>query len=170
VPDSTIEKDGKIAGQAFAIIKQEPDTLIAARKLRKLMDDVTVSLSDSEKQALQMTPELIDTKISQALSPWLRFFLTYDPRPTLQKIKCPVLAIGGEKDLQVPSKENLAAIGDALKSGGNTDYTVREFPGLNHLLQHCKTGSPLEYSNIEETISPDALQLIGDWIIARTAK
>ena len=91
----------------------------------------------------------------------------YDPRPTLQKVKCPVLAINGEKDLQVPPKENLAAIEQALKAGGNSDFTLKELPDLNHLFQHAETGSLTEYSKIEETFAPEALQIIGDWIKSR---
>ena len=85
-------------------------------------------------------------------------------------MKCPVLAINGEKDLQVPPKENLAAISSALQAGGNSRSTVKELPGLNHLFQTCKTGALSEYSQIEETIAPDALKIIGDWIEEQTKK
>ena len=84
------------------------------------------------------------------------------------KVKCPVLAINGEKDLQIPPKENLSAIEEALKSGGNQDYTIKELPNLNHLFQTAQTGLPTEYAKIEETISPNALKLIGDWILEQT--
>jgi pimeloyl-ACP methyl ester carboxylesterase len=81
-----------------------------------------------------------------------------------------VLALNGEKDLQVPPKENLAEIGKALKAGGNGDYTLKELPGLNHLFQTADTGAVSEYVKIEETISPAVLQLIGDWILERVGK
>jgi hypothetical protein len=102
------------------------------------------------------------------LSPWSRFFLTYDPKPTLTKVKCPVLAINGEKDLQVPPRENLIVIEEALKSGGNQDYTIKEIPNLNHLFQTAQTGLPSEYAKIEETISPITLKIITDWILEHT--
>ena len=105
------------------------------------------------------------TKIKKLESPWFRFFLSFDPRPTLAKVRCPVLAINGEKDLQVPPKENLSEIAKALKKGGNTRVTTKELAGLNHLFQTCKTGSVAEYSQIEETIAPAALKLIEDWIV-----
>jgi uncharacterized protein len=168
VPDSTIAKDRKINEQVFSIIKQEADTVITAQKLRKVLNDAIATLSESEQQGLNISQSTIDITIARTLNPWLKFFLTYDPRPTLAKVKCPVLAIDGERDLQVPPKENLAAIGEALKNGDNKDYTIKEFPGLNHLLQHCQTGAPMEYATIEETISPDVLKLIGDWISAKT--
>jgi hypothetical protein len=76
-----------------------------------------------------------------------------------------VLALNGEKDLQVSSVENLPAIEKALKKAGNKSVKTIELPGLNHLFQHCKTGLPEEYGNIEETFSPEALKIISDWIL-----
>lgn len=87
-----------------------------------------------------------------------------DQAPALARVKVPVLAINGEKDLQVLPKENLTAIEQALKAGGNSDYTIKELSGLNHLFQKAETGSPKEYSSIEETINPLALKEISDWI------
>ena len=111
----------------------------------------------------------MEATIEQLNNAWFRSFLAFDPRPTLQKVRCPVLAVNGEKDLQVPSKENLAEIEKALKAGGNSDVKAIEFPGLNHLFQPCKTGSPAEYAQIETTIAPEVLKAIGDWIVERTS-
>ena len=86
----------------------------------------------------------------------------------LRQVRCPVLALNGGKDSQVPPKENLAGIERELKAGGNKDYTVRELPGLNHLFQTCGTGATSEYIKIEETLSPLVLQTVSDWIIAKT--
>ena len=96
--------------------------------------------------------------------------MAYDPRPTLEKVTCPVLAIGGSKDLQVPAKENLAAMAGALKAGGNKDVTIKEFQGLNHLMQPAKTGLPSEYGEIETTVSPEVLTFVGDWILAQVKR
>ena len=93
--------------------------------------------------------------------------MTYDPLPALRELDCPVLAINGEKDTQVPSQENLEAIRRALTEGGNADFDIVELPGLNHLLQTADTGSPNEYASIEETMSPRALQAMTDWILVR---
>ena len=109
-------------------------------------------------------------QLKRVLSPWFRFFLTYDPKPTLSRVKCPVLAINGQLDLQVPPQENLDAIARALTAGGNNNFTTKELPNLNHLLQTARTGAPTEYSRIEETISPTALKLIADWILKQTIK
>lgn len=105
----------------------------------------------------------IDSNLKQ-VTPWMSYFLKYDPVPTLEKVQCPVLAINGAKDLQVPAKANLDAIAQALARGGNQKATTVELPNLNHLFQQCQTGSPSEYAQIEETFSPRALEVVGEWI------
>jgi pimeloyl-ACP methyl ester carboxylesterase len=150
--------------ETFNILKHEEGDATAETKIRNLMKDTLAKLSKDEKEALGLSEGMLELQIKMALSPWFGFFLTYDPKPTLMKVKCPVLAIIGEKDLQVAPKENLRAIEQALKAGGNEHYTVKELPNLNHLFQTAQTGSLTEYAKIEETISPAALKLIGDWI------
>ena len=105
---------------------------------------------------------------NQLVSPWMQYFIKYNPALILEKVKCPVLAINGEKDLQVPPKENLGPIAAALKKGGNKKVTIKELPGLNHLFQECTTGSPDEYAVIEQTMSPVAMAEILKWIQEQT--
>jgi len=105
--------------------------------------------------------------VSQMISPWFRFFVSYDPRDALEKVSVPVLALNGEKDLQVPFKTNLAEIKAALSRGANSDVEIVPLPGLNHLFQHAETGSPSEYQGIEETFAPEALEIISRWITVR---
>ncbi len=112
--------------------------------------------------------ELISKQVSQLTSPWMVYFITHDPAPVLQKVKCAVLAVNGDKDLQVPAQVNLDAIKKALEKGGNKKVTTRVFPGLNHLFQECKTGSPSEYAGIEQTISPVVLEEVTQWIVKQT--
>lgn len=97
-------------------------------------------------------------------SPWYRQLLTLDPVPAWKKVKCPVLALNGEKDMQVPYKENLGSIENALTSGGNKNVTIKHFPHLNHLFQTASSGVVEEYVTIEETIAPVVLEAIADWI------
>lgn len=104
------------------------------------------------------------TLINQLSVPWMRWFLGHDPRGTLEKVNCPVLALNGEKDLQVRPKENLAAIVDSFSGSRAQLLTFKAFPGLNHMFQHCKTGGVNEYGQIEETISPEVLDLMVSWI------
>ena len=114
--------------------------------------------------------EFINMQVSQITNPWMQFFIKYNPALALEKVNCPVLALNGDKDLQVPSKVNLEAINKTLIKGGNKKVTIKELPNLNHLFQECKTGLPEEYSEIEQTISPLALTEILNWIQIQTKK
>ena len=89
-------------------------------------------------------------------SPWLNFFIDYDPSADISKTLCPVMAINGSRDIQVISSLNLAGIKAHLKP--NPKNIIKEYPSLNHLFQHCKTGNVSEYRMIEETISPEVLE------------
>ena len=170
VDDVKIAENRAQQEKMFAVMKLEPDSLKAAQKLRDILKKSLAEISGDEKEKMGGADAQIDVQIKQVMNPWFRFFLTYDPKVALKKVKCPVLAINGEKDLQVPPKENLGAIEKALKQGGNSNYTIRELQGLNHLFQTAKTGSPSEYGKIEETISPTALKVMGDWILEQIAK
>jgi hypothetical protein len=117
-----------------------------------------------EKLRGQSNEPQLGAQIAALMSPWFRYFLTYDPADALRKVTCPVLALSGEKDLQVPPKQNLPAIRKALEDGGNKNFEIVELPGLNHLFQTAETGAPSEYSTIEETLSPVALEKIASWI------
>ncbi len=107
----------------------------------------------------------IGMQISQFTSPWFRSFLAYDPATVLRKVTCPVLAINGSLDKQVLPDQNLPPIRKALEEAGNQHVEIDELPGLNHLFQTAKTGSPTEYAQIEETMSPVALEKISTWIL-----
>ena len=111
---------------------------------------------------------LIQTGVEQALNPWMRYFLAFDPRPALEAIRVPVLALNGELDVQVDAEQNLTAIAAAFEKGGNRNVTVHRLPGHNHLFQRAKTGLVNEYAAIEETISPEVLNLIRDWVLLVT--
>ncbi|HEU0179790.1 MAG TPA: alpha/beta fold hydrolase [Blastocatellia bacterium] len=150
----------------FTLLKQEKDNAVLEKKLREEFDKRIASASEAEKGKAKQAAE---AQIKQALTPWFRYFLTYDPRPALDNVKCPVLALNGENDLQVPATENLREIEATLKAAGNKDVTIMRLPKLNHLFQTSKTGSPSEYGKIEETFAPSALNIIGDWILKHTA-
>lgn len=156
------------AKQMYAILKTEPVDSIAKEKIRALHAAVWETLDDSLKAEYRQygDPEkLLEAGLEQMLSPWFRFFLTYDPRPTLRQVRCPVLALYGERDMQVPAKENSKAIQTELSAGGNTRVTVLKLPRLNHLFQSCQTGLPAEYGKIEQTMAPEVLERIAHWIL-----
>lgn len=95
-------------------------------------------------------------------TPWIQWFLDYDPSDHIRQTRCPVFALNGDRDCQVISKQNLTAIKQFLPE--STQNCIKEYPELNHLFQHCTTGLPTEYGQIEETISPEVLNDIAEWI------
>ncbi len=165
INEEDIAKNRQLNERIFSVIKEEKDKKVVEERLRQMFMADWEKMSEEEKKKISNPEEYLKAQLQSLLSPWFCFFLTYDPKIALMKVKCPVLAINGEKDLQVPPKENLSAIEEALKTGGNKDYTIIKMPNLNHLFQTAQTGAPAEYAKIEETISPDALKIIGDWIL-----
>ncbi len=140
--------------EVMDLIKHEPDDTVLEKKLREKM---TGTVPEAQ----------LGMVVQQLHSPWMRYFLALDPVATLRKVTCAVLAINGEKDLQVPPKDDLPAIRKALEAGGNKNVETVEFPGLNHMFQTAKTGAPSEYVEIEETMSPAAMEKVASWILAR---
>ena len=108
----------------------------------------------------------IQAGVEQVLNPWMRYFLAFDPRPALETIRVPVLVLNGELDVQVDAEQNLTAIAAALEKGGNPNVTVHRLPKHNHLFQRAKTGLINEYAVIEETLSPEVLNLIRNWVLS----
>jgi pimeloyl-ACP methyl ester carboxylesterase len=108
------------------------------------------------------TPAAQQMAAKQLANDWMRTLVDYDPRPTLAKVRCPILALNGSKDGQVPPDQNLPAIRAATKA--NRDVTIVELPNLNHLFQTAKTGAVGEYADIEETVAPIALDTMAAWI------
>jgi pimeloyl-ACP methyl ester carboxylesterase len=148
--------------KAFAILKGEKDEATATKKLRALYDKLPAATHAQFEQAGGF-----EAKVKEVLTPWFRTFVALDPRTYLSQLKVPVLALNGARDWQVPPSANLPEVKRALAH--DRDVTVQAMPGLNHLFQTAKTGSPAEYGEIEETMSPAVLTLVSDWI-ARHAK
>jgi hypothetical protein len=159
----------EIQKRLFAIVRAQPDTAAAAQELRHALQEAVATLPAETRRQMEseLAPAALEAQVRQVNSPWFRFFLTYDPRPTLERVRVPVLALNGSLDLQVPAEENLRGVGEALKRGGNADVTTRLLPGLNHLFQTARTGGPSEYATITETMSPTALEAVSSWILER---
>ena len=128
--------------------------------LRPVVEAQLAAMTGLEGEALAKAVEL---ELSQAVSPWMRYFVNYDPRPALSRVRCPVLALNGTLDLQVWHEQNLPEIEKALRAGGG-DATVKRYEGLNHLFQPAKTGSVMEYATIETTFDEGVLRDIAQWI------
>ncbi len=153
---------------ALAITKSEKDDKIAAERINEALAKQKGGFTEAQQKEFAAVESTIKSQTPLYFSPWFRYFVAFDPQPVLKKVKVPVLALNGENDLQVSSKENLDLIATGLKSAGNKDVTTLAFPKLNHLFQTSETGSPSEYGKIEETIAPKVLETIADWIVKRT--
>jgi fermentation-respiration switch protein FrsA (DUF1100 family) len=152
VPQDKIDANSEMQKKIFEVLRVETDGVEAAKKLSAILP--------SGPQA--------DAQIRQMTSAWFLHFVKYDPAPALEKVKCPVLAVNGELDRQVLPEQNLPVIEASLKKGGNKDFKVERLAGLNHLFQAAKTGGPSEYGQIEETMSPVALNAISAWVKQKT--
>ena len=128
-------------------------------------DKIRAVLTPDAMEILGINELQAQNVIAQNSSPWIRYFLGYDPADYLPQIEIPILALNGELDLQVPAPENLAGLRALLKD--NPDTTIIELESLNHMFQHAKTGAMGEYNDIEETFSPQAMKLISEWINQR---
>ena len=132
-------------------ISKALDEIASGKKANEInIDDVPQALKPITIKALQ-----------QADTPYIRHFLTVDVGKQLSKIKCPVLALNGTKDTQVDCDANTTRIEKGL---ANCKHSIKKIDGVNHLFQHCNTGIVTEYQQIEETISPEVLQVVAKWI------
>jgi uncharacterized protein len=159
--DEQLEASLNFDQAAYDLVRAEKDPSALREKLNALVKETGLGAA--------MPPTLLETQMRMMESPWFRFFLDYDPLPNLKTLQIPVLALYGQKDLQVPAKANLPVLKQALQDAGNKDADVRELPDLNHLFQHAYSGTPVEYAAIEETFSPDAMQIISDWVLHHSA-
>jgi pimeloyl-ACP methyl ester carboxylesterase len=154
----------------LAILKSDADNQLAERRINEAFAKQASKMSEDERKAFSAVQASMKAQMPVMMGAWYRYFLAYDPRRTLKKVKVPVLALNGENDTQVSAKENLPLIAAALKKGRNKDYTIKSFPKLNHLFQTSQTGAVSEYDKIEETIAPVVLETIADWILKRTKR
>jgi pimeloyl-ACP methyl ester carboxylesterase len=165
--EAEIQRQLYVSGKIYELIEADtgPDSLKVSIRdfIERSIADSLITIPEGNSKE-----EVISQYTGAMASPWILWFLRHDPAPVLEQVTCPVLAINGSKDLQVPSAANLVAIGAALEKGGNQDYTLKEFPSLNHLFQECETGHPEEYAQIEQTFSTEVLEYITAWIRART--
>ena len=137
-------------------VQSASDSATVADTLRTLFDAQGVPEAQRE------------TQIERLTTPWFTFFLNYDPQPMLTQLDIPVLALFGSKDLQVPPEQNAEIMRNALGESPSPDITVEVLDGLNHLFQPADTGAFSEYSQIETTMAPEALERVSGWIQGQT--
>jgi pimeloyl-ACP methyl ester carboxylesterase len=155
ISDEDIEKT-----QSFMDIVNEVSNKYSADSFAQNMNTITDEALPDSLRGNEPVRAAFQQSVKQMMAPEMKSILNFDPSGALTKIKCPVLALNGEKDLQVPPDINLNRIKALVKS----PVTIKKYPGLNHLFQHCTTGLHTEYGNIEETLSPEVLSDIAGWI------
>ena len=168
LPEAAIQRTREMNSKAYEmIVAAKSDEALKADLAKYYAESLKNTPADLKQKGIS-DEEMTTLLLKGTTTPWMLSFIRYDPVTALEKVKCPVLAVNGSKDLQVPARESLPAIERALKKGGNKQVTVKEYPGLNHLFQECKTGLPAEYSEIEQTFSPVVLDEITKWIVNTT--
>lgn len=135
-------------------------TAPTASAARFIVDQERKGLTEADCDAIQLNTSTAIQLVQQLQTPWMKAFLTLNPASYLAQVRCPILALNGERDRQVLCEPNMASI--YLATDGRA--TQHRLPGLNHLFQHCHTGGSQEYALIEETFAPEALELMGNWI------
>jgi pimeloyl-ACP methyl ester carboxylesterase len=161
--DEAVAQNRKLQETLFKVLHDQKDEKDPRAVIRKMREAWKASYGSDP-------PKAMEGQFASTTSPELRSFIMFDPGEALRKVKVPVLAMNGSRDVQVPARQNLPAIVAALAVAGNQDVTAIELPGLNHLFQHCKTCAPTEYGMLEETFSAEALEIMGDWLERHTGR
>lgn len=153
---------------AFMLAKEKKPDFIVSLAGTGLRGDSVITeqtnfiLRQQGKPGNMTVKQMHLTMMMTKTTPWYDFFVSYDPAEAIQKVKCPALILNGSKDSQVLAESNLNVIRNLLPK--HTKSKIKEYPGLNHLFQPCKTGAVDEYGTIEQTISEEVLADIAEWI------
>jgi len=156
--DAAVAQNRVLQELIFNVARSDQDEAAALEAFR----------ADWQKAHGSAPGAILESQLKSVLRPEIRSFAFYDPAESLRKLKVPVLAMNGSRDVQVPPSQNLPAIKAALTAGGNKDFETVELPGLNHLFQTCRNCTVAEYGTLEETFSPKALEVMGDWVARHT--
>lgn len=162
--EEQLEKAKVMNQQIYDIVKTQGNLSEIKKNLTDYLQLSIDALPEEERPSKAEIEATLEKQVNNIATPWLRYFLSYNPLENLKKVKCPVLVLNGEKDIQVTADLNTKAIAKALEESGNKKVDVQVFPNLNHLFQRCTTCNVAEYSQLDETFSPEVLMSIVTWI------
>lgn len=162
LPEEQIARSQQFDRQAYAAVREEKNVSSLEVRLNGLIEKSGLNAS--------MPPSALQAQIRLMTTPWFREYLDFDPAAVLQKIKCAVLALNGDRDLQVDADETVPLLRQAYEKSGNKDFTVLEIQGVNHLFQKAQSGSPALYGAIEETMAPEVQNAITGWVAKHTTQ
>lgn len=157
-----IDNSVRMSDRLYKALSKAKNEKQATEILNQTWAQLSSQLTPEEQERYGFTPERKAAVIQQMVSPWFFTFIHFDPKPYVKKMRSPVLAIGGEKDLQVDVVANNLLFSKYLKK--NPQHQFVSIPNANHLLQSCITGNPDEYGKIEETLKPEVLEIISKWL------
>jgi hypothetical protein len=168
IPEAQVRANADLQRMMFAAVRSgtgweavtEAGEKLALSAIERLPEEQRKMMGDPQAAARQQ----ITSQVASVRSPWFKFFLDYDPAPALAKVQVPVLALFGEKDLQVPADENRRAMEAIFAKSGLKDYRIVVMPGANHLYQQANTGSVSEYATLKKEFLPGFLDLLTTWI------
>lgn len=164
--DAAIAQNRALQSMIFDTLRAEPNVQAARARMGAQWEKLKAAMPDEMRKQMGNGDAAMQREFDRVLAPEMRSFVFHEPAPVLRKIKVPVLALNGSRDIQVSPQQNLPAIRSAVS--GNPNATVVELPGLNHLFQKCVGCNLGEYGDIDETFSPSALELLGDWLVKHT--
>ena len=162
LPEEQIARSQQFDRMAYTAVREEKSASALEARLNALIEKSGLSAS--------MPPAALQAQIRLMTTPWFRQYLDFNPVPVLEAIKCPVLALNGDRDLQVDADETVPLLRQAYEKSGNKDFTVLEIQGVNHLFQKAQSGSPALYGAIEETMAPEVQNAISGWVAQHSAQ
>ena len=162
--ENSLEAVRKVNTKLYQTILKDKKDKLGVNELKEAIKEELGAISEKDKVELGLSDAALRQGLATLQSPWMRYFIRSVPDNYLKKVKCPVLALNGDKDLQVAGKVNLDAIKTSLNKAKNKNFKCELLPNLNHLFQTCETGAVEEYIKIEETFAPSAMELIKEWI------
>ncbi len=170
-PEEDIKENIELQDKLYKVLESNGDMEVLREELKKAVIKSYDDLPEEQKKAItdkdEYVKSMVDLQLKQFESPWMKYFLLYNPAPTLEKVTCPVLMLFGELDLQVPPSQNKELMEKALEKGGNKDFKTVVMPKANHLFQSATTGSPNEYAKLPKEFVPGFLDTIKNWITDR---
>jgi hypothetical protein len=157
--------------RAIQIVRSDKDKKWTRQRLDDLFVQGYSGLTDAEIKKFEEVLAIWGTEKTVKdifMTSWYRQLVDSDPQVYLRKVQCPILAMNGDRDMNEVFPDGMNGIGKALKEAGNRDFTLKVFAGLNHMFQKCETGTPLDYPAIRETVAPEVLDYMTDWILKQT--
>ncbi len=167
VPDEAVEVNIKILAALTKALGETRAEESAVPKMREYALDLIETIGTDALASAGMSKPVINQMIQQFDLPNSRFVIRYDPRPALRRSETPTLAVLGGRDPVMPAEQHAPSFIAAFADSPGNDETVAVLPGLNHLLQNAETGSPAEFGHLTETMSPAAMRMLSEWVLAR---